>query len=85
MLKLSFDPPKFGVTQEVKNLLRKPPQKKNESGKFWTLRERIIVAAILIFTVLISIYFWYAGQNKTPNIRIPEIGGFSLNGTVEIK
>lgn len=84
MLRLSFESPKLGVADEVKNLLKKSPKPKKEP-QFWTLKERIIVGSILTFTILLSIYFWYQGQGKLPNINFPEVGGFSLQGTVEVR
>lgn len=85
MLRLVFDPPKFGMADEVKNLLKKPPKKKGELPKFWTHKERVLVGAILVLTVLLSVYFWYKGQGAMPQLKILEIGGFGLSGTVEVR
>lgn len=79
----------FGKKPELpKNLLakdRKPidgengskrERKKKELPKPWTLKDRVIVAAALLLTFALGIYFWYKGQDQVPvgtwfNFKLP--------------
>lgn len=87
MFKVSFEPPKFGVAQEVKNLLKAPPKSKKNNLVFWSRKERAIVGSILILSVLFSIYFWYKGNNQIPDIQLPKIEnfGFGFSEVIEVK
>jgi hypothetical protein len=82
----SFSKPSFEVHEDVKNLMRKPPKsKKDELPKFWTARERIIVGILLGGTILLSILFWYKGQNGNINLTLPKIEEFGFGETVVIE
>lgn len=75
MLKVSFEAPKFGVTDEVKNLFKKKERvKKDQPLKFWTHKERVLVGIFLTITILLSAYFWYKGQGKFPAFSISGFG-----------
>lgn len=90
-LEIKFKKP--GVTPEIADLLKKPPKKKrdDQKDKFWTLKERLIVGAILAGTMLGSLYFWYLGNGG--NLKIPtnfempsfNFGGFGVNETIVVE
>lgn len=90
MFKISFEPPKFGVVDEVQNLLKKPPKpKKDELPKFWSHKERFLVGVILAATILLSAYFYYQGQGEIPEFKFSapsfNFGGFGLNQTIIVE
>lgn len=87
MFKVSFEPPKFGVSDEVKNLLKKPPKAKRNELEFWSHKERLIVGSILVLSVLFSVYFWYKGNNQIPDIQLPKLEnfGFGFSAPVEVR
>lgn len=85
-LKISFEKPSFGVSEEVKNLMKKPPKpKKDEQHRFWTLKERLIVGGILLITILGSLFFWYKGNGGKIEVNFPDFGDFGLTKTVVIE
>lgn len=55
---------------------QKRERKKKELPKPWTAKDRIIVIASLLATMLLGVYFWYKGQEKMPefdfNFQIPQ-------------
>lgn len=88
--KVSVEKPQFGVSDEVKNLMKKPPKaKKDELPQFWSHKERLLVGIILAITVLGSIYFYYKGQGKTPDFNFSSpsfnFGGFGLNQKIIVE
>lgn len=74
MFKVSFEGPKFGITDEVKDLFKKKKDKKDAPLKLWTHKERVVVGVILALTLLGSAYFWYSGQNRLPSIDFGSFG-----------
>lgn len=89
-LKVTVEKPGFEVADSVKNLMKRPQrQKPGEPPKFWSHKERLIVGTILGITILGSIYFYYQGQGKFPEIRIEKpsfnIGGFGINQTITVE
>ncbi|MAG59180.1 hypothetical protein CMO96_00085 [Candidatus Woesebacteria bacterium] len=80
MLKITWEKPE--IADEVKDLLKKPSKKKDEPHKFWSHKERTLVGVIFAATILFSIYFWYKGQGKLPEVNV---GGFGLNETVVVE
>ena len=83
MLKVSFEAPKVGVSQEVKNLFKKKERvKKDQQLKLWTHKERVLVGLILAATLLFSAYFWYKGQGRLPSFSVGGIGDFGFGQKV---
>lgn len=75
MLKVTFEAPRFGVSQEVKNLFKKKERvKKDQPLKFWSHKERLIVGVLLSATILLSAYFWYKGQETLPSFGFAGAG-----------
>lgn len=82
MLKVTFEKPKIGIAQEVQNLFKKEGgRKKKEVQKPWTYKERLVVIAILLATLVLGLYFWYKGQGRLPNFQF-NMGGFGLGETI---
>lgn len=85
-LKISFEKPSFGVSEEVKNLMKKTPKpKKEEKPRFWSLKERLFVAAIFLISILGSIFFWYQGNGAKFDIKLPNFDDLGLTETVVIE
>lgn len=82
----SFSKPSFETHEDVKNLMRKPiKSRKDELPKFWTAKERVIVGSILGLTILLSIIFWYKGQNGNIQISWPSFENLGFGETVVIE
>lgn len=87
MLKITFERPRIGIgiSEETRNLFDKAGKpKKKEKPKPWTHKERFLVGLFLILTILLSLYFYYKGQNKLPEFKF-NFGGFGINETVVLE
>ncbi|OGY09416.1 MAG: hypothetical protein A2782_01180 [Candidatus Blackburnbacteria bacterium RIFCSPHIGHO2_01_FULL_43_15b] len=55
---------------------KKRDRKKKELLKPWTAKDRTIVAASLLITMLLGVYFWHKGQGRLPefnfNFQLPQ-------------
>jgi hypothetical protein len=83
MLKISFEPPKLGFAEDIKNVLRGQEEKRRNQAKkvfAWTNKDRLLVLAVLLLTVLASLLFSYRGYGKLPKIKF---NGFSETVTLE--
>lgn len=70
MLKISLEPPKLQIAEEVKNLFKKDGRKKKkEEIIIWSFKERLLVATLLLITILSSLYFWYKGTGQLPQMN----------------
>lgn len=70
MLKFTFEPPKLQIAEEVKKLFKKERRsKKKEEIIIWSFKERLLVAALLLITVLGSLYFWHKGTGQLPQVN----------------
>lgn len=85
MLKLIFEKPKIGIgiSDEAKNLIKRneKPLKKKEKPKPWTHKERLLVGSFLTLTIFASLYFYFQGQGKLPELKF-NFGGFGFNETI---
>lgn len=84
MLRITFEKPKIGIgiSDEAKGLLKKTEKnKKKEKPKPWTHKERFLVGSFLVLTILASVYFYYKGQGKLPELNF-SFGGFGFNETI---
>ena len=86
MLKVSLEPPKFQIAEEVKKLFKKERRDKKKEGIIiWSFKERLLVTALLLLTVLLSLYFWYKGTGQLPkmNFAFPAISNpFNFSQTI---
>ena len=86
MLKIAFEKPKLDVPEEVKYLFKKDGRrKKKEEIIIWSFKERLLVAALLVLTILSSLYFWYKSTGQLPeiNFSFPSISNpFNFSQTI---